>query len=161
MKHEIKEYNELGNLFEKLNIQTDSLICFLPENLYETEDSKEFIYSESTTDLNKILKKENKKINYLTNDKPLLRSRKSADWFGPTILFGITVISQNSQLVDITISLLSSYLYDFFKGTGGTKKVKFDIVIGSKNKKSYKRISYEGSVEGVKELNEVIKKLKK
>ena len=136
-------------------------MCFLPENLHETENSSEFIYSETTTDLNKTLKKESQKINFLTDDKPLLRSRKSADWFGPTILFGFTVISQNPQLVDITMSLLSSYLYDLFKGTGGTKKVKFDIVIGEKNKKSYKKISYEGSVEGIKELNEVIKKLKK
>lgn len=157
MKHEIKEYTELGNLLDKLKIQTDSLICFLPENLYETENSKEFIYCETTTDLNKTLKKENQKIDYLTDDKPLLRSRKSADWFGPTILFGFTIISQNPQLVDITMSLLSSYLYDLFKGTGGAKKVKFDVVIGTKNKKSYKKISYEGSVEGIKELNKIIK----
>lgn len=161
MNYEIKDYSELQESLNKFNIKSDGLLCFLPENLFDTENTKNFIYSETTTDLNKALKNESQKINYLTNDKPLLRSRKSADWFGPTIFIGYTILVENPHLVDISISLLSSYLYDLFKGTSGNKKVKFDIVIGNEKKKSFKKISYEGNVEGVKELKDVIKNLKK
>lgn len=88
MNYEIKGYPELQESLEKYSIEADGLLCFLPENLKDAENTESFIYSETTTDLNKVFKKEIQKINYLTDDKPLLRSRKSADWFGPTILVG-------------------------------------------------------------------------
>lgn len=161
MNYKIIEYTELAELLDKLNILPGNQFCFLPENLNETVKSEDFIYSVTTTDLNKVLKKESRGISYLTNDKPLLRSRKSSDWFGPTILIGFSVLSENPQLIEISISLISSYLYDLFKGSGGNKKVKFDIVIGNENNKSFKKISYEGDIDGVKELNSIIKNLKK
>lgn len=76
-------------------------------------------------------------------------------------MIGFSVLSENPQLIEISISLISSYLYDLFKGSGGNKKVKFDIVIGNENNKSFKKISYEGDIDGVKELNSIIKNLKK
>jgi len=51
-------------------------------------------------------------------------------------LIGFSVLSENPQLIEISISLISSYLYDLFKGSGGNKKVKFDIVIGNKKTNS-------------------------
>ena len=150
-------------MLDKFNFESNSNsdLFFIPENLAQVENSNEFIYSDTTTDLNKTLKKDGLKINFLTDDKPLLRSRKNAEWFGPSILVGYTILTQNPQLIDLTMSILSSYLYDLFKGVGGTKKVKFDIIIESKSKKNYKQISYEGNIEGIKELNNVIKTLEK
>ncbi|MNG24061.1 hypothetical protein D3C84_1087420 [compost metagenome] len=58
--------------------------------------------------------------------------------------------------------MISSYLYDYFKGAiVETKKVKFEIVIETKKRKILKKIKYEGTVEGIKELTEVIKRFDK
>ena len=104
---------------------SNSKLIFLPDNLNEIQDSSKFIYPETTTDIRKIFKKENINIDYLTSDKPILRSRKSADWFGPTIFIGFSILSQNSNLTNISLNLLSSYLYDFFNQSISNKKVKF------------------------------------
>jgi len=159
MNYQIEDYNELNDLLKNLNLAGTEQFCFLPENINHIKDEGEFIYPDTTTELRKLLEKENTEIKYLMEKKPLLRTRKSADWFGPTILFGSTLILQNPHLIDITISIISSYLYDFFKGTAGGETVKFDLVIGQKNKKGYKKISYNGSIKGVEELKEIIKQI--
>ena len=124
--------------------------------------SSEYIYSESTTDVRKALRSENLIIEYLTIDKPLLRARKSADWFGPILFISYSVLSENPTIIGISLNLISSYLYDYFKGAiVETKKVKFEIVIETKKRKILKKIKYEGTVEGIKELTEVIKRFDK
>lgn len=161
MSYTIETYQELKEQFVNREIDFQKDLCFLPENLIEAENSSDFIYSETTTDLRKVFKSDNVSIEYLTKDKPLLRSRKSADWFGPTILIGFSALTTNPHLISVSINLLSSYLYDFFKGTIGNKKVKFEVVVENKQKKEYQKIQYEGSVEGIAELEDVIKALKK
>jgi hypothetical protein len=159
LKYEIKEYNKLTELLNKFKVDATDGLFFLPDNINDAEKSKDFIYSETTTDLRKIFESK-QPIDYLTNDKPLLRARKSADWFGPTILIGATILTENPHLIGITFNILSSYLYDIFKGTTNNKLVKFDIVLEDKKKKQHQKITYEGNVDGIKELEKVIKKLK-
>lgn len=158
MNYKIEEYKEIENIIDILASIKE--ICFLPENLTEKNPS-EFIYSETTTDLRKVFIVENLMINYLTDDKPLLRSRKSADWFGPTIFIGFSILADNPHLIGVSLNLISSYLYDIFKGAIGSKNVKFDVVVENKKNKEYQKISYKGNVGGIKELEGVIKSLKK
>ncbi|MEO6149186.1 MAG: hypothetical protein ABIP28_03455 [Mucilaginibacter sp.] len=136
-------------------------IAFLPENLNEFEDSAKFIYSESTTDIKKAFRLNNISVDYLTCDKPLLRARKSADWFGPTFFIGFSMLAENSTLINISLNVLSNYLYDFFTGNAPSKIVKFEIVVESKKSKEFQKITYEGPVQGINELGVVIKQLKK
>ena len=159
MNYKIEEYRGIENFIGTL--ASDKEICFLPENLTDTKKSSEFIYSETTTDLMKVFKAENLKLKYLTDDKPLLRSRKSGDWIGPIIFIGFSVLADNPNLLGVSLNLISSYLYDFFKGTIGSKNVKFDIIVENRKNKEYQKISYEGDVKGIIALDKIIKSLKK
>ena len=161
MNYKITDLNNESDLLIRYNIDTKSNLLFIPENIWDTKDSSKFIYSETTTEIRKFFTKENCHISYLTDDKPLLRTRKSADWFGPTIFIGYSILSSNPTLIDISISLLSSYLYDLFKGKTNNKKVEFDIVVETTKKKDFKKITYSGNTEGIKELSELIKELRK
>lgn len=161
MSYKIEKYPELVNVISKQDLDFEKDICFIPENLSEAESCTDFIYSETTTDLRKILNKNNIPIEYLTDDKPLLRSRKYADWFGPTILIGFYTLTNNPHFIGVTLNLISSYLYDFFKGTIGESKVKFELIVESKKKKEFQKINYEGSVDGISELEDIIKAMKK
>lgn len=161
MSYKIVEYIETPNKLNLFNFDSNNSFYFIPENINEELESTKYIYPESTTDIRKMLKSENITIEYLTSDKPLLRSRKSSDWFGPTLLITYSLLSQNSTLIGISLNLISSYLYDYFKGSTESKQVKFEIILESKKKKEFKKIKYEGSIEGIKELESVIKGLKK
>jgi len=161
MNYKIEEYLEPENKLNLLNFNSHDSFYFIPENLNEEIESAKYIYSESTTDIRKLLKAENITVEYLTKDKPLLRARKSADWFGPTLFITYSLLSQNSTLVGISLNLISSYLYDHFKGNTESKNIKFEIIIENKKKKEYKKIKYEGNIEGIKELESVINGIKK
>lgn len=161
MNYKISSYPDFTYLTDRFLQEPKLNLTFLPENLNEVQDSEKFIYSESTTDIRKAFRLDNITVDYLTNDKPILRARKSADWFGPTLFIGFSVLTNNSTLINISLNLLSNYLYDFFKGTVSDKKVKFEIVIESKRNKEFQKITYEGAVEGIKDLEGVIKELKK
>ena len=159
MNYKTESYNQIVESIDKYNIDLEHEFYFVPENLNDSEQSSNFIYSETSSEIKKVFTKENLTIHYLTQDKPLLRSRKSADWFGPTLLLGFTALANNPHLIGISLNLVSNYLYDFFKGTLGGKTVKFEVVVECKKKKEYKKVNYEGSVEGIVELEKVIKSL--
>lgn len=161
MNYKIDSYNDFDKLADTFFKEPKPNLTFLPENLLEVQESKQFIYSESTTDIKKFFKLDKITVDYLTSDKPILRARKSADWLGPTLFIGFSILTENSTLISVSLNLLSNYLYDFFKGTPFNKKVKFEIVIESKKNKDFKKISYEGPVDGIKELEGVIKELNK
>lgn len=160
MNYQIENYQEVENKLKQLNFGSNSTLFFIPENITENIDSSSYIYSETTTDIKKSFKSENILVEYLTKDKPLLRARKSADWFGPTLFITYSLLSENSTMIGISLNLISSYLYDYFKGTVGAKKIKFEIIIENE-KDGYQKINYDGSIEGIKELENVIKELKK
>lgn len=156
------EILELENNIDVLKSKSESVgIFFFPENFDEATDTSKFIYSETTSDLKKIFKNSNQSVSYITNEKPLLRVRKSADWFGPAIFISFSTLVQNTELINISLNLISNYLYDFFKGSVSEKNVKLDIIVESKKKAEYTKIEYEGSVEGLKDLENIIKQLKR
>ena len=161
MEQTIKTYDELSDIFSRLGINSNIELGLLPENLSEAKSTDEFIYSDEATDLRKIFKSENIDIEYITHDKPLLRSRKNVDWFGPAIFIGFSVLYQNDYLISVMLNLISSHIYDFFKDNLNKRKVKLDIVVETSKNKTYQKISYEGGLEGIKDLEGVIKKLKK
>lgn len=157
MSYKIESYNQLPDLLFKHSIDLDKGVYFIPENIFDSEDTSNFIYSETTSDIRKVFRKNNVQVHYLTEDKPLLRSRKSADWFGPPLLFSFSVLVNEPHLIGISLNLISSYLYDFFKGKTGDKSVKFDVIVEQKEKEEFVKINYEGPIEGIAELENVIK----
>lgn len=159
MNYEIESDIQFEVMFKKNRFNLEQAIYFLPENLDDGVIESEFIYPEATTDLRKILKEHNVDVRYLTENKPLLRSRKSSTWFGPTFLITSSMLINNPELVAISINIMSSYLYDFFKGTIGDKQAKFEIIIENKNKGEFSKIKYEGPVSGIKRLEKVINSL--
>lgn len=160
MNYTVEKYQQFRDLVTKHNLNLDNEFCFLPENLKDANKTSDFIYSEESTEIKKIFKEDGILIGYLNNEKPLLRSRKSADWFGPAIFVGFYTLINNPQVISVGLNILSNYLYDFFKGTIGDKKVKFEIIIENRKDEEYQKINYEGSIEGILELENVIKALK-
>jgi hypothetical protein len=158
MNYIIEDFDP-GKQSDLLQCVTNNDLIFLPENI--EDDVLQYVYPESTSDIRKVFKANNLATFYLCSDKPKLRARKSADWFGPALFINFAILSQNPDLINIALNLISSYLHDFFKGSPNNKKVKFEIVVQTKQEKGFQKIKYEGDIDGIKELDAVIKQLKK
>jgi hypothetical protein len=147
---------EINEKLTELNLALPSGLTFFPENFEAAKTSDDFVFTESIIDITKVFKSKSIEINQLGGDANKLRSRKNADWYAPAIFFSLHLITENPTIVSISLNVLSNYITDFFKGSFGEKKVKLDIYVEKKGKKKIKKISYNGSIEGLKELEKII-----
>lgn len=161
MEHKITEFINIRERIESLNNNFNSDFCILPENIESATSVDEFIFTDNATTVKKVFHNNNVSIDILQNSNSAFRQRCSIDWYAPMIFIGYSLLSENSNLITVGLNVLSNYITDFFKGSFGRKNVKIEIVVESSPKKEYKCISYEGSPEGLKDLEKVIKALKK
>lgn len=85
--------------------------------------------------------------------------RKSADWLAPTFFVASSIWSQNPTAVSIALSVLSTYIAELLRPAILTESVKFRFAIESSRGKTTKLLSYDGPLDGLKSLDETLRRL--
>jgi len=83
----------------------------------------------------------------------------SFEWLAPTLFISSSLLIDNPAAVSVALGVLSNYITEFLKGTPGQKRAKLDIVVERSGDMSCKKISYEGDVEGIKSLAEIVRQI--
>ncbi len=152
---------DISKKLEELELTFPSNLTFFPENFDDAKTKNDFVFTDSMLDLNKIFKQENRiSIDALGQDTELYRSRKSADIYLPAMFFGLSLITENPTILSVSLNVLSNYVYDLCKGTSGKKTAHINFYIETKEKGKVKKLSYNGDVAGLKELDNIIKAMK-
>lgn len=159
MNYTTEEY-QIKKKLEKLELTLPDNLCFFPENIETANTKNEFIFTETIVDLNKYFKQNNVNLDFLGGDTELYRSRKNADIYLPAIFISLSVLTENPNIVSISLNILSSYIYDRLKGTIGKKTANVQFHIETKKKDKIITIDYKGDADGIKNLEEIIKTLK-
>ena len=81
------------------------------------------------------------------------------EWIGPTLFVSASLLSQNPAVISVSLNVIANYLTDVLKGFGRERKAKFEIVVENAKSKTCKKISYEGDIAGIKELDEIVKEV--
>ncbi|WP_171262694.1 hypothetical protein [Acinetobacter sp. ANC 4470] len=139
--------------FESQEFENYQNLMIVPE-LIEDEQN---IYSSSSISFYKYAKNQ-VNLNYIKKPDIVLEQR-SIDWFGPTLLITTTALTQNPELISITLNVISNYITDFLKGRN-EPNIKFSLLI-QESRTRFKKLDYEGNKEGLKEVDKLIKQLKK
>lgn len=156
MEYKIEEY-KIEAWLQQLGLESPKTTTFLPENILEAESISDLIFTDEVIELEKYFKQNNQNIGILGGKPKLLRSRKNADIYLPAILFSISALSENPEIVTISLNIISSYLYDILKGTAGRKEVNIEFHLEKKGKS--KKIVFKGTPEDFKSLEKIFKKL--
>jgi hypothetical protein len=162
MSIQTTEYINVKERARELGTNIPTGLAFLPIN-FDTANSKdELVYEDSTLTIRKLwrkaaieetrIEKEGEKIPY--------EQRKSLELALPTVFVSFSLISQDPTLISIALNVISNYATDFFKGIAGEKKITIDLVVEQNEKKKSKRIHYEGDINGLNKLSQIIKELK-
>jgi hypothetical protein len=85
--------------------------------------------------------------------------RKSADWVAPILFVGANLWAQNPVAVQIAIDVISSYILDSLKGAMPNRNVRLSFAVESRKKPITKLLTYDGPVEGLKDLQDAIRRL--
>jgi len=156
---EIKSYVDVKKRIEDLGCNLPKSIAILPRNFESARTKNELIHEDTTKTVRSLWRQSG------INETPIEQEgeifpfivEESFQWVGPLILFTSTLITQNPQLVDVSIGVISNYLTDWFKGIrNDQKKAVLDAVVEKKDG-TYTRVHYEGPPEGMKELPRIIR----
>lgn len=163
MAVEISDFVNVEERAVALGIAPPPSFCILPRNFETASAVKDLIYEGSADTVRKLLRESGIEDIHLRREEIPYRFyiQNAFEWVGPTLFFGATVLSQNPYLIELSLNILANYLTDFFKGVPGQKSAKLDIVLEKKPKSAYVRLRYRGPVEGIRELTQTIKTLKK
>lgn len=135
-------------------------LVLLPASIERTSDGEQYIvYAASTTSVLKLLKSKSipARLGGAKTGKIAYQENRGSEWFGPTILITSALLSQNPSAVSVAINVISSYVYDIFKGKADdpTAKCTFAYV----GKAGRKRLYYEGPTSGLSEIQKIIEGL--
>ena len=157
----VLDYIDVKKKAQELGCNVPNSIALLPRN-FETAKSKDELIHESTTPTVRTLWRQNAITESLL-EKPMEKfpvvDEKEFEWISPTIFIPAMLISQNPHLITVALNVISSYLADWFKGILRiNRKVKLSIITETKSG-SNKRIEYEGTEDGLKNLPKVIREV--
>lgn len=158
---QVEDYLDIKKKAEELGYKTPESIAFLPQNFEEVTSKENLVYGDLTTTFRILwkqcgivetpLEKSGEKIAEMT--------QKSLDLIAPFIFIASSFLSQNPELVDIALGVISEYLTDWFKGMPNWQNnVKLNVILENKSG-GYKKVSYEGPTEGLKEISKVVRSL--
>lgn len=96
------------------------------------------------------------KLSYL-NEPSALFEQRSGEWFAPAMLITSQFMASHPNVVSIICNLISSYIYDIYKGAS-KPKVRLTVICEKKKTSKTVRIDYEGDVEGLAMMQSAIDK---
>lgn len=153
MEIKIDDYELHYNIDDRLKNE----VLILPYSTdTELKGSKETVYPQSSISVFKKLTQNGVKVSFAVGsiESSAYIENRSINWFGPTLFFSLTVLSQNPNIVSVCLNILSAYIYDIFKGKSEDPDVLCSFVIEDKSKK--RKIDYEGPVSGIKEVEKIV-----
>jgi hypothetical protein len=131
MPYKIESYDNLHDILSGLGCNVPESITILPENLTESKSTEDFIYTDSKSDLKKLIRQSEYQYQELYEGKQKYRLQRNADWVCPAIYLGTAVLT-NENVVSFIINLISSYAYDKLKGEHPSKTIKCEIIVSSR-----------------------------
>jgi hypothetical protein len=98
----------------------------------------------------------------LPSERPPYVVNKHFQWLGPTLFIPLALLNENPQIVSLAIGVLANCITDFFKGIPKRQRnVKLDLVVEIKKNSVYRKITYDGDLDGLRMLQEIIRNMTK
>lgn len=152
------DYLNVSKRMAELGCRYPRGLAFLPVNFESASSIAEFRQVSEAATVKKLFRGAGLPHDEIVEQaqKPPYVQNNSFEWVAPTIFVSAALISENPHCVAIALSLIANYATDFFRGIGGRKSVKLDVVVERTSTKTCTRISYEGDADGLKSLSEVV-----
>ena len=161
MDAEITDYLVVSERAESLGFAVPKGLTLLPENFETAKSYEDFLFRPEAATLRTLFRNSSLDVERLLPNgvKPSYLTNKSFEWTAPTLFVAASLWSDNASAINIALGLITNYLTDFFKGIGGSHKIKISFVVERNGSRICKKLSYEGTIEGLSTLESSIKAL--
>ncbi|HEY6349660.1 MAG TPA: hypothetical protein VI636_09645 [Candidatus Angelobacter sp.] len=154
----VSDYIDVGKKMADLGCRHPERMALLPINFESATSIDQLLQASETATIKKLLLAQAIPLDDIVapSQRPPYVKNKSHGWVAPILFISASIYSQNQMLISVALNVLGNYATDFFRGDHGTHNVKLNVVIEKKNR-AYKKIAYDGPVEGLKELPKIIR----
>ena len=158
----IAEYPNVRERLKELGCNSPDGFVLLPTNLEAATSVAEFRQVVEAITVRKLLRSADIPQSEILPPelRPPYVQNNSWDWTAPVLFVAYEILSQNPDAIRIVIEQIREYLVAFRPELGAGRDVKFDFVVERKKTGSCKRVSYEGPIEGFRQLPQVLEGLK-
>jgi hypothetical protein len=155
----ISSYIDVREKLKELNCTSPTGIALLPSNFETANSIPEFLQQSESATVRTLFRTSNITLDEITSKElqGAYIQNNSFEWIAPTIFVSASLISQSPNLISIALSVLANYVTDIFQTKEEDTAVKLEIVVETTKTKTYKKISYNGPVDGLKDLPDAIK----
>jgi hypothetical protein len=159
MNIQASNYIDVEEKATELGLNIPTGLAILPRNFDTAEATDELIHESTAPTIRSLWRQEGVAETRLEKEgmKIPQGSRKSWEWVGPIIYISQSMLT--NAAIPITINMISSYLYDLWKGHHHDAEVTVEFVVerthNSKQGKTreYKRITFKGSPKEWEKFN--------
>jgi hypothetical protein len=159
MSIEVRDYLAVSTKLTQLGIKPPAGFAILPSNLDGAQSTAELCQHAESETVKKLFRANNIAYSELfdADKQPAYLQQYGFEWFGPTLFITTAALSQDPTLLNVSLNIISNYLYDFFKGAkDGTASLD---VIFEKPDGSCKKVNYKGPPEGLASVADVLREL--
>lgn len=161
MAFTITDYCNVSERAQELGLNIPTGLAVLPRNFEDVTSAIDLLHEREVQTVRSLFRQNNVPETKLEKDNqkiPCIHENEFALML-PTIFVGALIVSQNSHLLSLALSIIANYATEFFKGIPGRRKVVLNIVVENKSKGGAKKIHYEGDPDGLKEITEIVGKV--
>jgi hypothetical protein len=151
------DYTDVSVKADQLGLRLEGDFVLLPRNFEETGPTGAFVHDRNEATVRKLLSEAGLKVQTLekAEGEERVHVQEAAEWIAPIIYAAASYIKENPEAVKLAFDVLFEYL----KANFGNRSVKMKIVTRETRKSKDTMITYEGPVEGVKDLPKVIREV--
>lgn len=159
MSTEVRGYVCVSEKLKSFGVSVPSELAILPGNLATAKsigDLRQHVESDTVRTLLKANKITHVEI-FDEDDQPPYLQQYGFEWFGPTLFISAGLLSQDPNILSVTLGIITNYLYDLFKGAKDGK-ASLDVILQQADG-SCKEIHYSGPPDGLSKVAEIVKDL--
>lgn len=151
---ETAEFPSVAARSVALGFDPPTSIALLPRNFVSATSAQELLDESSAATIHQLFRQAGvPEDRFDTAEAPFPSvAEHSVDWIAPIIFIGAAYASENSSMVNVALGVVANYVYELFGSLPGRRRVRLDVVVERDGSRTSKRVSYEGSAEGVQQL---------
>jgi hypothetical protein len=150
----VNDYPSVIDRMASLGCRMPAGLAILPDNFDTARAPDDFVFAATATTVRTLLRNHSIPCEFIapSGEKPKYVSYKNAEWVGPVFYISWSLLTENGAPWLAMLEVIKDYLAGYFRGRPAQGIVKFSYIVETKPGRTYKKLDYEGSIEGMDKL---------
>jgi hypothetical protein len=150
----VNDYPSVADRMASLGCRMPAGVAILPDNFGTASTPDDFVYAATATTVRTLFRNHNIPCDILisSGERPKYASYKNAEWVGPVFYISWSLLTDSGAPWLAMLEVTKDYLMGYFRGRPAPATVKVSYIVETKPGRTYKKLDYEGSVEGMEKL---------